>query len=298
MQPPEAAISRKITLDRLYAFLAHPARFVIRQRLGIHLEEAVNVLEDCEPFQLEALTRYRIGDILLKHCLNGNDPQSLLPVFRAAGGMPHGRVGDYLFSQLSSEVRRFVSKAKSILPAPRATSLEFDADIDGFQLSVRLSELSERGCVQMRYADLTARDFIRWWLRHLGVCVGSPDPASLRSLLVGKDAAFVVGPVGQCRSVLSDLLRLYWQGLAEPVPFFPGPSLEYFRKLQTAERSSRRALASARQWWAGTDQRPGESEDPYNRLCHGGGDPLNDAFQRLSVQVFQPLFANAEQLPW
>jgi exodeoxyribonuclease V gamma subunit len=298
MEPGEAASWREVTPDRLYAFLSHPARFLVQQRLGIHFEEDAEVLEDREPFHLAPLTRYRIGDALLKHCLTGKDPQDLLPAIRASGEIPHGRVGDHLFSQLGAEVKQFVAKAKRILPVPRSETLEFECEMDGFRLTVRLRELSARGCVQMRYADVTAKDFLRWWLRHLFLCLGSPHPLSVQSLLVGKDAAWALGPVAASRSILSDFLSLYWRGLTEPIPFFPGPSLVYVRKRQSAGAGRRRALASARQRWAGREQSPGESGDPYNRLCHGADYPLGDVFEHLSMQVFQPLFENTEQLLW
>ena len=47
----------------------------------------------------------------------------------------------------------------------------------------------------------------------------------------------------------------------------------------------------------GSDYAPGESENPYHRLCFGDREPLEDDFKRLAVAVFQPLFEHGREIP-
>jgi exodeoxyribonuclease V gamma subunit len=296
MAEEDAAVWRNVPLEGLAAFLSHPSRFLLQKRVGIRLEEDSGALEESEPFELDPLTRYRIGSTLLEDCLAGRDPMSLLPAFRAAGELPHGRVGEHLFSRLAAEVRGFTARAKGLLPQMGAAPFEGLFEIGGFRLAGRVTGRSASGVVRIRYADISAADVIRAWLNHLFLEAGRANAAGARSLLIGRNAAYELRPVADGRRLLADLLDLYWSGLAAPIPFFPAAALAYARKLLAAGGSRTLALASAQRRWTGSEPIAGEAADPYHRLCHGQGESLGADFERLAVRVFQPFFHHAEPI--
>ena len=179
----------------LSAFFSSPARFLVQNRLGIRLEKEAALLDESEPFALDPLSAYRLGQTMLQHRLAGSDPMELLEVFRAAGDLPHGRVGDYLFARLSADVDEFAARVRDLLPPGAPEPVDVAHAIGGFHVTGRLTGLSVQGCVQMRYAGIKAKDFLAIWLQHLLLCLAAPGVPDRRSLLIGKGQAWAFGPV-------------------------------------------------------------------------------------------------------
>jgi exodeoxyribonuclease V gamma subunit len=297
MSPEDAERWRAVTVDGLSAFFASPARFLVQNRLGIRLEKEAALLDESEPFALDPLSAYRLGQTLLQHRLAGSDPMELLEVFRAAGDLPHGRVGDYLFARLSADVDEFAARVRDLLPPGAPEPVDVAHEIGGFHVTGRLTGLSVQGCVQMRYAGIKAKDFLTIWLQHLLLCLAAPRVTDRRSLLIGKSQVWALGPVAGAGQVLEALLDVYRRGLLEPLPFFPESSRAFFEKLADRAGDEQQALAAARRHWHGSDYAPGESENLYHRLCFGDSEPLEDDFKRLAVAVFQPLFEHGREIP-
>jgi exodeoxyribonuclease V gamma subunit len=292
----EALRWRDLSLDVLEDFFRHPARFIVRQRLGIRFEADDGAPAEREPFELDPLTRYRIGQAILATLREGGDPARLLEVSRAAGELPHGAAGELLFRRLQAEVQIFFKKAGRFLPAEAESVRDGDWSANGFRLSGRISGLYPGLCLQMRFADVGARDFIRAWIRHLfRGCLGG-SPSAPHTLLIGKDAVWSFGKVPDPAALLQGLLALYWQGVCAPLRFFPRSALAFVRQRPHGEDDEARALVAARRQWIGSEHVSGESDDLYYRLCFDPADALNAEFQRLAVQIFEPMFAHAERL--
>ena len=170
----------------------------------------------------------------------------LLEVFRAAGDLPHGRVGDYLFARLSADVDEFAARVKDLLPPGAPEPVDVAHAIGGFHVTGRLTGLSVQGCVQMRYAGIKAKDFLTIWLQHLLLCLAAPGVPDRRSLLIGKGQAWAFGPVPGAEQILEALLDVYRRGLLEPLPFFPESSRAFFEKLANRDGDEPHALAAAR----------------------------------------------------
>jgi exodeoxyribonuclease V gamma subunit len=292
----EALRWRDLSLDALEDFFRHPARFIVRQRLGIRFEADDGAPAEREPFELDPLARYRIGQAILAMLREGGDPARLLEVSRAAGELPHGSAGELLFRRLQAEVEIFFKKAGRFLPAEAESARDGDWSANGFRLSGRISGLYPGLCLQMRFADVGARDFIRAWIRHLfRGCLGD-SPSAPHTVLIGKDAVWSFGKVPDPAALLQGLLALYWQGVCAPLRFFPRSALAFVRQRPHGEDDEARALVAARRQWIGSEHVSGESDDLYYRLCFDPADALNAEFQRLAVQIFEPMFAHAERL--
>jgi exodeoxyribonuclease V gamma subunit len=292
----EAPRWRELSLEGLEDFFLHPARFIVRQRLGIRFEEDSGAPEEREPFELDPLTRYRMGQAMLATLRDGGDPARLFEVTRAAGEIPHGSAGELLFRRLQADVEVFFRKAGRFLPREAETARDGDWSANGFRLSGRIFGMYSRGCLLMRFADVGARDFIKAWIRHLFLGCIADSPSAPQTLLIGKDAVWSFGGVKEPAAVLQLLLAMYWQGLGAPLRFFPRSSLAFFRQRSQKKDDERQALAAARRQWIGSEHFPGESNDLYYRLCFDPADALDPEFQRLAIQVFEPMFAHAAQL--
>ena len=101
-----------------------------------------------------------------------------------------------------------------------------------------------------------------------------------------------------CLKVLffEHLLQVYWKGLSEPVRFFPATSYKYAHLLLLKEKTEYDALGNARKTWEGNDFNPGESNDLYFDLCFRETDPMDDEFERVSTEVYRPIFEHGREV--
>ncbi|MBU2055416.1 MAG: exodeoxyribonuclease V subunit gamma, partial [Proteobacteria bacterium] len=79
---------REIAISDLAVFFRNPAKFLLQRRIGLSFAEGAEITSDTEPFRIEGLDRYRLGQELVEQALAGRDPLDLLPVMMAAGQLP------------------------------------------------------------------------------------------------------------------------------------------------------------------------------------------------------------------
>jgi exodeoxyribonuclease V gamma subunit len=289
----EAAAWSRTDLERLASFFANPARFLVRTRLGVRLEDPDAVPSDSEPFIIAGLERFDMGSTLLEHRLKGLPPGDAFAALRAEGRLPHGMIGEVEFRNLWSEVDRFAERLDALRPTAPSMTIDAQCDIAGFSLAVRLAGLYKSGCLRYRVGQLRAKDYLGLWLQHLAFCLAEPGPGPLESVMVCTDHTLRLKHVADSRPVLKDLLELYRGGLEQPLCFFPKSSLAYAR-MRRRPASEARALGAARTAWEGSEAHQGERADPYFRRCFENPDPLGAEFMELSRRVFDPLLDCAE----
>ena len=99
---------KSIDIDTLCAFFNHPIRFLFERRLGIFFGSRATVTEDRENFEVSALQRYMIEQNLVDNRLSGKPLADYRPIQRGQGQLPPGRIGDYLYDEMSAGAERFV----------------------------------------------------------------------------------------------------------------------------------------------------------------------------------------------
>src|SRR4029079_19063192 len=65
-----------VALADLHAFLAHPVRAFLRQRLEVTAPLQAEELKDAIPTDLDGLDRWKVGDRMLAELLRGVDPDT------------------------------------------------------------------------------------------------------------------------------------------------------------------------------------------------------------------------------
>jgi exodeoxyribonuclease V gamma subunit len=298
--PEEAAQWQKLDLDSLGRFFSNPARFFIQSRLGIFLEDHGSTLEDRENFVLTALEKYLVEQNLLNARLSGSDLVDFKPVQKALGQLPHGHVGDFTYNQMSNAVEDFVSKIERFTGTASKKPLDIDLHLAGFDLKGRVSDITESGWVNIRYARKSVRNILSSWIYHLVMCHAAPPDYPRTSFLICKDSAIEFGPVPESEPVIANLLKLFRSGLEAPVHFFPETSHEYAHQKLTKSLSDPSALAKAGQKWRGGNPprkyTKAESDDPYYDLSFRRVDPLDDEFKKIALNVFAPLMEHSREI--
>jgi exodeoxyribonuclease V gamma subunit len=309
-QPLPAQDTPLVAFDEFVRFWRHPARSLLRDRLGIVLYDAQGELLDTEPFDLDYAGRDALADRLLPVLLDGraDDPEVMFERVRrvaaASPELPGGATGAVwrarelgALRQLADSVRRELASGVRRLPfvldiAPRWPD---DADIAGslfgphdavlreashmpLQLHGTLNLLTETGQVIFRYAKPTARDYLSAWLAHLVYCAAQPD-GPRRTVWHGSGESFELTPVAAPLAELAPLAALFSAGRRLPRRFFPKSAWAKVKDSDSAAQSV----------WI-NDRVRGESDDAALRIALRGTPlTLDEPFGSLAGIVFKPL---------
>ena len=90
-------------------------------------------------------------------------------------------------------------------------------------------------------------------------------------------------PVIDSHSLLQELLGLYWQGLREPLRFFPRTSHAFAKAMIEPNQAKSPEVLAATEWKE-------EHTDEYISLAFRNvAEPLDPEWQKLAIKVFAPL---------
>ena len=293
LPPPDEY--RQVTIEELVSFYFHPVRYLMRKRIGmaslVESEERIT----SEPFEIKGLNRYLIEHEILTHIDSGGDIESLYQVKRAAGELPHGRMGKVYFFRIFSEVQNFQEKIADLISGQKLEKLEIALNVAGFKISGTMDNVGTAGMVLYRYAALKPKDMIRSWICHLILnrqqTENLPD-AIRQTILAGKDRTILFHPVEANSSLLEQLLSIYWQGLTEPLDFFPRASFIFAQAVHNGKSEQEAWQRAAREWEGNRHTGPGEKYDPYNTLCCKSNQLSEKNFANLAKKIFLPLLAH------
>ncbi len=278
--PPEP-----LALEELIEFWCHPARALLRGRLGVALEEGGVEAPASEPFLLDGLERWALDQRLLGRRLAGLDPDADLALMRAEGRLPHGEMGQATLAEERARVGPFAARVEAEGGARRAARA-LAAELAGVRIEGVLEGLGADGCFAWRLGRRRARDRLAVWIRHLLLCLAAPEGVAPRSRWLDLDGLWELAPVAGAGALLEGLVAGWRAGRCAPLAFLPESS----QAAAAALAAGRDPLGAARRRWEGSERHPGEQSDPYNALAWRGRDPLAEpGFVELAAEVFAPL---------
>jgi exodeoxyribonuclease V gamma subunit len=290
---PEAdPAEREIDVAQLTAFFAHPTRYLLQERLNIFLSERTESLEENEPTEVSSLAGFQWKERLTRWSLDGVPMERQVLALSASGSLPPGAGGRLSISELTADVSEFVMRLQGLgIPTGTPSPVPVALMIGSFGVRGSLEVRADGSLVRWRCGRLRARDLLQAWLEHLVLQASAASPVR-PTWCVGADLAVNFPPVEDPFAILKDLLDLYWNGLHEPLRFFPETSLIFAEATVTPGKSKRSPSARALEAWVGNEfpERRGESEDPWLRLAFGHDDaPLNQDFEQSALAVFGPI---------
>ncbi|MCF6283413.1 MAG: exodeoxyribonuclease V subunit gamma [Candidatus Polarisedimenticolaceae bacterium] len=291
---PEPEVQwRDVSLNQLLSFFSSPARYLLRQRLGIRLDEGEGLLQEREPFELDYLEAISLKEQMLQR----HERQSLYEVVSASGRLPQGEPGQAIFDSHWSEVENFKQRMDALaLPLDAAKQvIEIDLQCAHLRLNGQLNGVTEQGLFQAVPHPLWANQHLSFWLNHLLLNALKPPGIALVSRCLDSDNLYQLGPVDEAEGYLQPLLQCYWQGLSRPLPLLPKSSLVYAEQIALG-KSEEQALAKANAKWHSGYNYEGECEKPYFKLAFRGQEPLDSEFQTLSEQLLLPYLQHRELL--
>ena len=285
LKEPEE-MSRDLTTDLLGEFFHLPAKFLVRNRLGVFLERYEAALETAEPFELAGLEKYKAAQMLVEKGFDGQNISGLESSARSMAILPHGNVGSNLFESLTREIEPFIEKTSARLAAANSYR-DVDATAGGFRIRERIHRVGPEGFFTFRAARIKPSDRLRAWIKHLALCTVKEAATTL----FGLESAVRFSPISreQALANLETLVGYYARGLCTPLRFFPKSSYTYALNL-APDKDEADALEQAKNQWRPGFNSPGEKSDPYIDLCFSGLEPLDQAeFGDAAIEIFQPM---------
>jgi exodeoxyribonuclease V gamma subunit len=277
-------------------FFAHPARELFRQRLGIRLEQDEEALPDAEPFSLDALEKHRLVDSAAKTLLEGGTLAQGYEAARASGLLPHGNMGRMAWEGIGEKARPFAEEVRRRLPGPPREVI-IQAEAGGTRIEGATGPVSEHGLVLHRAAALKTRDLLRAFCLHLLLPFAETSAPCPGTFWVATDGTWRMPALDRqtAGERLATFLDLHRRGMREPLPFFPETSRAYAEAVVLKHKEHGEAMADALKKWEDTEERGGESHNPYNALCFPDGFPEN-GFRDCALAVFEPFLNLLEEV--
>lgn len=292
--PAVEAIPDACNLRQLTSFFSHPCRYLLKQRLGIYLDEAEQALDDRERFNLDALDRYLVSQKLLESSMHRQDVDQTYQILKAAGELPHGAAGKSNHRQLQRDIDAFIQVLNAHTPREEPTTESIRIEIGESTIEAVLSGLFPDVRIIYRMAKTRPCDRLSAFIDHLAMLSAASREAHLpqKSLLICNDALWEFGPFQDAEAVLADYLTLFGQGMRYPLNFFANASYAYADSLLIRRLSPQESLAAAaRKYQSGHFVTASEAQDPYIRLCFRGIEPLNGSFEDAAIRIYQPMLS-------
>ncbi|MDL5154978.1 exodeoxyribonuclease V subunit gamma [Actinomycetospora termitidis] len=292
----------EVDLADLVAFVEHPVRAFLRQRLALVTRGDEEEPDEALPVEPDSLARWSIGERLLADRLAGHDVTACMEAERRRGSLPPGRLGVRLLRSVGRQAEELKRAADPLWAEPahdRTVSVTLDTGITvvGTVSGVRGSTLAA-----VSFSRLAPKHRAAAWVQLLALAAAYPDRAWSSTTIGkgGKDSPTARATVAQidlahARAVLADLVALHAEGMREPLPLFAKCSERYVS--ERGRRTTKQAFDSARREWSG---RFGEALDPPHVLVWGRARALDDVagpagavestrFGELAVRFWKPL---------
>lgn len=292
LPPPEPERSA-VSLDELSDFFRNPARFILRNRLGVALGIGNTQLENKEPFTLNYFSRQEIRQWELDALNDGIPPNVSEQMASASGQLPQGSFGRQVFQEQREAVKQMSASILPLLDTPDIAPLPIDFSGHNINLYGWLKPIRVDGLCAYRLAKITAFDRFQLWLRHLILCWLKPPGVNLQSQFVAEDTHLSFAPVtDDAKDLINQLLSHYNRGLSTPLPFFVKSSLAYCESLRINGDIDVAKTAAAKVWNPaayGNSFGFGESENAYYQVVYRHTDPIDSDFCNVAEEILMPM---------
>ena len=318
--PLPPAPTDDLSLEELLGFYRSPVRGFFRDRLDLALPREAEPLSDALPVEIDALTRWSVGDRVLRDLLRGLSPEQARQQEWRRGVLPPGWLGWRLLHDVVTQAGPIAEEAARLRSRP-AAQVDIEVDLgDGRRLHGTVPEVYGDRLVAVTYSRLGAGHRLQSWIQLLALAASDEDRA-WSAFTLGRPsnsrsrtpyATSQLGPLDHtARDLLRDLVRLRDAGLSAPLPLPLKCSLVYARQRRT-RASVDDALRKVVWDWRG-GRFPGECSEVEQVAAWGESAPVpgldepphagedfpgeTTRFGALALRLWSPLLA-AEQGSW
>jgi exodeoxyribonuclease V gamma subunit len=298
----------ELNIEDLVRFFKSPPAYLLNRRLGIYLGQDKTEVRAREPLDLDGLERWKIGEPLIEHCLQGIDIDDSERLLRGTGKLPLGDWGRKELERYREKSRAIADAALSCRGGAELQPLELAILLDsGIKIAGTLACRFPGGRVEHTFSSPSPRRLLALWIRHLALgATGIMEKSALVAREEKGPMIQVFGPLpaDRARAQLTALVALFVAGQSRALPFLPGVSHKYVHGLRfgTKKDGPKRpedALTTA----VGEYDRGEAEREPHAPLAFDQRLPPFDArfdddavrventeFHRLATEIYEPVF--------
>ena len=278
--PNEASL---VSLDDLCRFVKQPAEYLLKRRLGLSLRVEEAALSDEESFGLDFESESRLGQSVVDLLERGAAREAVIDHAMRHPYAPPGSLGRIAATELAHQAERFVERRRRARGHTALPPLPVTLELEGSVLAGVLDGLNPSGMIRSRFGRGGDRDRIDGWVRHLALCVASPNDVAHRTQFIGGSLDFHFEAVSSAHVHLERILRLYGEGLQRPVHLFLRSGLKFLEREQVKDARTR--------WRMSPFSSGAESDDPFYRLAfrEDVNGAIDEEFTRLSREILRPM---------
>jgi exodeoxyribonuclease V gamma subunit len=281
--------------DALQAFFANPAKHWLRTRLGLRLPGDTEDIDTREPMGGDGLQRYRAVEALL----DADEAEVADPVraLRARALLPPGRDGIALAADAEAVAARLRS-ARARMQGAAAPAIVAGDGRDSAGIAFRFDDVRDDGRCVVVAGGLDGKRWLRALIDHSLLVTALGERARTHFIFDDKHperaAELILAGAApeMARAWLRQMVALWHEGQAAPLPFMPKSAQAY---AATLGRTSGDAQAAWKEAWKfhAPFGRSGERDDPWLRLAfrpHGLLERYDSAqarrFREIATIVF------------
>ncbi|SDF33149.1 DNA helicase/exodeoxyribonuclease V, gamma subunit [Blastococcus fimeti] len=281
VQPRSAPAERRplgprtgpVALADLVAFVEHPVRAFLRQRLGITLPGEDDEVADAVAVTLDPLQEWAVGERLLAAGLRGTSQEDSHRAEWLRGTLPPRALGAQVLRRVGTRVDALAAVGRPLV-APPARTVDVRLDLGGRELHGTVNGVRDGAVVAVTYSSLAPKHRARAWVLALALAATEGEG---RAITVGRmrdraRTSTITAPADPA-AVLADLLDLYDRGMCEPLPMAVKTSWAYAGSRLDAQDADR-ALDTARREW--NREGGGEREDRSHAYVWGDRPAFED----------------------
>lgn len=283
-----AAPEQDLEVGQLLQCFRHPARYLLKERLGLRLPEEQEALEQDEPFEIDRNAEKGLKGLALKAVEQAWDEASERRL-AAFAGLPTGALGLAAWERLRGPVRSFAGRLLEQRPQESPMALAIDRTIAGARVRGWLPGVTSQGLFDYRLRELGPWELAPFWLCHLLLNLCAGEGVAHGSRLLSPQEEWRLAPLDNAATLLEPWIEAYRQALCQPLPLFAKASSEYAERILRPKKTP--PLAAARHRWEGSEHSRGEREEPWNALAFRGLDPLDARFESLARDLYGPILS-------
>ncbi|MEX2381025.1 MAG: exodeoxyribonuclease V subunit gamma [Opitutales bacterium] len=304
----EDETAAEVDAKELVRFLKDPARYYLRQRLLVDLNQLdwEDVYEDRETLEMDGLHVWHFRERLVEECLasikdrenKDFSPGALKRKLQLELALPPGLAGEQIWADVAEPVLDGIARH---LEGERLDKERTEQRFETVKFSSESWTLSDGRRLILLNGDLKPKYLLEAYILNLGAPMGS------LLLCLSDQSAFDV-PRAQAETAreeeawLADLLRLWAEGRRRPLPFSLEIAAEYVKDMindPSADRENLLDRAYRRAWHSAYNAC---DDSPAQRLCFdedspaAPGSPFREAFAATAEIILTPVLMWAKNV--
>ncbi len=280
------------------------------ERLGVSLHEEDSAAADREPFVLDSLERWGIGDRWLNGRLSGESTEKMSRWLLRSGKLPAGALGRLALDDLNRQADEVLRQARAADITSVGGRLSIDFEIGNVRIVGDIDGWSAQTIRRATFSKIDAKRAPRLWLDTILATVARRRKCGNPAVLVGRsdnkggghDITINPPTLPAARSILQEFITLFQAACETPLPLFPEAMAVVIKELRREPNCldggelESKVIRRARQAYWGNEQKPGSSQESAVQAAFAGCDPFRLTCSHVPSLACQSMNASSKNL--